>query len=329
MVPLLGQDVARDTLRRAVSRDRVHHAYRFEGSPGVGKELAALHLAAALLCDARGDQGEGCGTCDACSRVFTNGAEEPRLPLHPDVVFVGRALYPPAIVGVKEKQNISVDQIRKVVLTRIPYPPHEGRARIVILREADELSVSAANALLKTLEEPPPRTHFVLLTAKPGELLDTIRSRTLPVRFGPLGDGVMRTLLLARGTPAAEIERILPLAGGSMAAALVALDPETSQAREAFVDGVLSAVAGADLRPGLALAQSRDKDKDNLRGHLGALATRLATDARASVRDRAGHEERLAAQFDVVTQALGELDENASPQLLLETMVIKLRAIPR
>lgn len=329
MVPLLGQDVARDTLRRATLRDRVHHAYRFEGPIGVGKELAALHLAAALLCGARLADGAACGVCDTCARVFAASAEEPHLPLHPDVILVGRALYPAAVVGVKEKQNISVDQVRKVVLTRIPYPPHEGRARIVIVREADELSVSAANALLKTLEEPPPRTHFVLLTAKPGELLDTIRSRTLPVRFGPLGDAVLRSLLSARGIATAEIDRVLPIAGGSMAAALSALDPETSQARDAFVEGVLAAVAGGDLRAGLALAQARDKDKDNLRGHLTALATRFATDARRSVRERAGHEGQLAAKFEIVAHALTELDENVSPQLLLESMVVKLRATPR
>jgi DNA polymerase-3 subunit delta' len=295
----------------------------------VGKELAALGLAAALLCDARTTEGAGCGACDACARVFATTTEEPHLPVHPDVILVGRAIYPEAVVGKKEKQNISVEQIRKVVLSRIPYPPHEGRARIILVRDADELGISAANALLKTLEEPPPRTHFVLLTARAGELIDTIRSRTLPVRFGPLGDTTLRAILVARGVATADIDRVLPLAAGSVSAALLALDPELSQARDAFVESVLEAIRAKDLRPGLALAQTRDKDKDNLRGHLAALATRLAVDARRSVRENRGDEGRLAAQFEIVTRSLNELDENASPQLLLETMVVGLRSIPR
>src|SRR5690606_3322038 len=121
----------------------------------------------------------GCGACDACRRAALTADAEPPAPLHPDVVIVARGFYPPDTIGGKKEANeISVEQIRRVVLSRASYAPHEGRATVFIVRDAEQLSVSAANALLKTLEEPRPSTYFVLLTARGDKLLDTIRSRS-------------------------------------------------------------------------------------------------------------------------------------------------------
>jgi DNA polymerase III subunit delta' len=334
---LLGQDTALATLRRAVVGGRVHHAYRFEGPPGVGKEIAALRLAAALLCDRPNDdpsspeRGDACGDCDGCARVFGRSTEPPHLPIHPDVLILGRGLYEPGTIGLKsaEKQNISVEQVRRIVLSRVAFPPHEGRARFFLVRDAEHLSVAAANALLKTLEEPPARTHFVLLTSRPGELLDTILSRTLAIRFRSLGDGALRTILAGTGVAAADIDRVVPLAGGSASAALAALDPEARAARDAFVEGLLEAIKSPDLRAGLALAQARDRDKQVLQGHLAAFATHLATEARASVFAHSGAEEAHAAGFALVQQAITELAHNVSPQLVLESLVVGLRGVPR
>ena len=94
-----------------------------------------------------------------------------------------------------ETQHLSIDQVRALVLARAAFPPLEGRAKVFIVRRAEELSSAAANALLKTLEEPGPRTHFVLLSAVADSLLPTIRSRTQRVRFGPLPDEVVAELL--------------------------------------------------------------------------------------------------------------------------------------
>src|SRR5262249_39933563 len=142
---ILGQQAAIATLTRALERGRVHHAYRFEGPPGVGKELAAFAFAQALVCTT-GDA-LGCGACSACRRAATLADEAPRTPLHPDVLLVGRGIYPPDAIGRSrpEISEISVDQIRKIVLVHTAYPPHEGRARVFIVRDADELSASAAN----------------------------------------------------------------------------------------------------------------------------------------------------------------------------------------
>ncbi|MEP7123581.1 MAG: DNA polymerase III subunit delta', partial [Byssovorax sp.] len=197
-----GQATAVATLETALRAGRVHHAYRFEGPDGTGKELAAFALAQALVCTA-GDP-LGCGRCDACRRAVTFSDERPHSPHHPDVKIIERAFYPPETFTPpkNEATQISIEQIRTIVLAHAAYPPHEGRARVFVVRRAEELSVGAANSMLKTLEEPRNGTHFILLTARPDRLLDTIRSRTLPVRFAPLPAEVVRSILQARGVPA-------------------------------------------------------------------------------------------------------------------------------
>lgn len=327
-----GQEAAVGTLLRALESGRIHHAYRFEGPPGVGKEKAAFALAQALVCTTPPPDGHafgtGCGTCHACVRAVTFSAS-PAVPLHPDVVLIERGLYPAATIGRSrdETQDISVDQVRRLVLDRAAFPPHEGRARVVIVRRADELSSSAANALLKTLEEPHEGTHFVLLTSRGDELIDTIRSRTLLVRFGPLPDSLVREILAAKGLAAAEAQAIADLAGGSASLALELADPDASKEREAFVDAVLAAVSGPDLVAALGVAEMRERDKGLLHERLAALASRLWRTARAAAASDPEAAARAAERHAVVLRAMRELARNAQPALLLESMLVRLRRV--
>src|SRR5690242_797134 len=105
---ILGQDTAIATLSRALESNRVHHAYRFEGPDGTGKEMAAFALAQALVCTSGNPL--GCGACDACRRAITLAADRPRAPLHPDVRIVERGFYPPDVIGQRneEAKEISV-----------------------------------------------------------------------------------------------------------------------------------------------------------------------------------------------------------------------------
>src|SRR5579864_5978176 len=199
------QPTAVDTLRRALTANRVHHAYLFDGPDGVGKERTALGLAQALVCERRSPGSpDACGACRACARAVPRAGEG--RPLHPDVVVLERGLYDPAAIGRRtpETQDLSIDQVRTLVLARAAFPPVEGRAKVFIVRRAEELSQPAANALLKTLEEPGPRTHFVLMSAVANALLATIRSRTQRVRFGLLPDDVVTELLTERGVERAQ-----------------------------------------------------------------------------------------------------------------------------
>lgn len=315
-----GQPTAVETLTRALAAGKVHHAYRFEGPPGVGKELAAFALAQSLVCEAPAPL--ACGQCSACHRAVTLAEEEPRVPLHPDVVLVGRGLYGSLLgSGVSEATGISVEQIRRVVLGRAGYRPHEGRALVFIVRDADELTQQAANAMLKTLEEPPERTHFVLLTSRPRRLLDTVRSRTLAVRFGPLPDEVVAELCQARGLPPSAAA----LAQGSAALAFELADPEAMRERDEFLAAARAALAAPDLAQAIALGQSRGESRDAVREQLGFFAQALADDARRAIETDPDAAERAAHRHAVVLSALAEIERNVQPTLALEAMVARLR----
>ncbi len=317
---ILGQEPAVQTLVRAVRTGRVPHAYRFEGPDGVGKELAAFALAQALLCTARP---LGCGECSACRRVATLAEGEPQVPQHPDVVLVQRGLYPKELLGgtSQEAMTISVHQIRRVVLGRAGFGPHEGRALVFIVRDADELGVQAANALLKTLEEPPARTHFILLTSRPTKLLDTIRSRTLAVRFGPLPESVIAGILQTEGhSPAAA-----RLGDGSAARALALSVPEVLEAREEFSRGILQATASPTLVLAMELAAG-NRDRRDLLADLHHLAHRLADRARALAPEAPAEAELHARRYAVVMETIADVGANAHPTLAVEALVLRLRA---
>lgn len=318
---LLGQPTVVQTLSRALTGGHVAHAYRFEGPDGVGKELAAQRLAQALVCER--EDPLGCETCSACRRAVTFHPETPRVPQHPDVLFVQRGLYPPSLLGStgSEATGISVDQIRRIVLSRVGFPPHEGRALCIIVRDAHELTLSAANALLKTLEEPAPRTHFILLTSQPRRLLDTIRSRTLAVRFRPLPEQVVGDLLEAKGAP----RGVAAFAGGSVSQGLALAEEEVRTTRERFVAAADAALAAPDLAGALPLVDQRPEERDALLHLLSHLAQTYALRARQSIHDATDEAQRLAERYGVVSRAMSDLQKNGQAGLVLESMITRLR----
>ena len=316
---ILGQEPALQTLTRALSTGHVHHAYRFEGPAGGGKELAAFALAQALVCELGGTR--ACGACSACQRALRISEEEPQVPAHPDVILVQRGLYRGRI-SASEATGISIEQVRRIVLERVGYRPHEGRARVFIVRDADELTVSAANALLKTLEEPGPSTHFILITSRPNRLLDTIRSRTLPVRFAPLSDELVARILEGKGLD----PKVAAVAQGSVALALDLASEDAVKEREDFVAAAHSAIQARDLVPAIKFAETK-RERDSLRSLLSYLAQSLAIAGREQVALRIEGAERSANRHRVVLSAMQDVERNVSPALALESMIYKLRQI--
>jgi DNA polymerase-3 subunit delta' len=311
---LLGQPTAYQTLTRALLSGRVHHAYRFEGPAGVGKETAALLLAQALVCTEA--PGDGCERCSACRRAVTFAKEAPEVPGHPDVVLVGRGIYPSGLLGgAGEATGISVEQIRRIVLPRVGMPPHEARNLVFLIRDADELTVAAANALLKTLEEPHSGVHFVLLTSRPAQLLDTILSRTLAVRFGALPEEALRTLLEREGLP----QDVLEYAQGSLERARSLSDPSSRDVRQNFLSALDQALAAGHTEAALNFGDSRPDGRHELLEVLTHVATAFATRARSG-----GELSIWAERHQVVNQSIRMIRANASPALVLESMVGQL-----
>jgi DNA polymerase-3 subunit delta' len=169
---IVGQGLALAILRRALVTEAAH-AYLFAGPVGVGKSDAAVEFAAGLIC-----ADDGCGDCDACRRV--------RAGIHPDVETIA-----------PEGTNILIDQVR-AVNEDIVLRPFEATVRVYIVLAAETMNKEAASAVLKTLEEPPPHAHFILVSSYPEQLLPTIVSRCQRVPFGPTPAPLLAQYLVER-----------------------------------------------------------------------------------------------------------------------------------
>lgn len=170
---ITGHEQQKDILRRALLKQRIAHAYLFTGPDGVGKRLTALAFARALLCV----NGTGCGDCSSCRKVDHNN--------HPDIHLLDA------------EATIKIDQIRSLQ-NELSLRPLEGNYKISLIDGADMLTIGAANALLKTLEEPQPNTLIILLTSHAEKLLPTICSRCQQLPFSRLPKEQLATLLSQR-----------------------------------------------------------------------------------------------------------------------------------
>ncbi|MBF0284254.1 MAG: DNA polymerase III subunit delta' [Magnetococcales bacterium] len=194
---------------------RMPHALLFHGPSGVGKATAARALAAALYCRARVPASpDPCGQCPPCRRMAAGS--------HPDFV----------LAEVEEgKTQVSIEQIREITrfiaLTALEEGVDEAGAvaggwKMAVVDDASRMNDASANALLKTLEEPPPRSLLILITNRPGRLLPTIRSRCRSFRFAPLSDAALRRVLNEEmgGLNESALVQALELAEGSAAQGL-------------------------------------------------------------------------------------------------------------
>jgi len=323
------QPTAVEIMRRALISARVHHAYLFDGPDGVGKERLAFALAQALVCERRPrGTADACGECRACLRAVPRPGE--RTPLHPDVVVLERGLYDPSAIGRRspEVQDISIDQVRTLVLVHAAFPPHEGLAKVYIVRRAEELSLAAGNALLKTLEEPGSSTHFILLSSAPQALLPTIRSRVQRVRFGALPDFVIANLLAERGIERSQAEAIAPLAGGSMSAALLLADQEASEQRQQFVTRAMAAIEAPNLGPAMDVAEEAKRiSKETMLAAIEALAAALAALGRSAAASPDRRAKAAADRYSLALAAVRQIQANSAVQLALEAMFTKMRLV--
>ncbi len=240
--------VGNDALKKRLSKDlqygSLSHAYIIEGKKGCGKHLASEIIAAAVNCT--GDKHLGpCGTCEACRRVLGH--------LTPDVITVSRE---------SGKATLGVDPIR-ALCTDASTVPGELDRKVYVIEEAELLTHQAQNALLLTLEEPPPFVMFLLLCDNALSLLETIRSRAPIIRVEPLDRDTLDTYLsetdprarLLKNNQRAEYEIVLTAADGSVGEALRLLDSKERKqllAQRDTVEAIISACA--ERSSGKALA---------------------------------------------------------------------------
>jgi len=247
LADLYGQTLARERLLNMVVRNRVPQTLLFAGPEGVGKNLAARMFAQALSCRQRVD-GDACGSCPACIQIE-------------------RKLYPDMLIVTAEKQQIKIGQVAEI-REFISFAPLVGERRIVIIEDAHKLNNVAANALLKTLEEPFPTVLFILLSHRHSLLLATILSRCLLLPFVSLHKAVVVEILegleLASEygeITAAGIADAAAWSGGSMGRALFFLREENLLWFSDFI-GKFSRLPQATLSQALDLAETAAQFKE-------------------------------------------------------------------
>ena len=321
-------------LARSIARESLPPSLIFAGPAGIGKRLTAVAVSQALNCLTPTSSPElaidACGTCTACTRIARG--------VHPDIL----------IVEPGDNGSIKIDQVRDLI-DRAAYRPFEGKHRAVIVDDADALVPAAQNALLKTLEEPPSRSVFMLVTARPDVLLPTVRSRCPRLPFRPLSVADLGTALMARGQSEADARAVAATADGSLGRALQASADDLVAARDVAQHVLAHAAAPGDAR---RLERAKDLlaksgaggagDREHLAAHLRAMASLLRDiellSTRSDVRALANPDvqpalerltgaysgERGVRAFTAVDRALVALERNAGVKIVADWLVLNL-----
>jgi DNA polymerase III subunit delta' len=332
---IVGHRRIKKVLSSGVARGTMPPTLLFAGPHGVGKTLVARATASALNClspvrDRESLPIDACGNCLSCSRI-ARGVHVEVLQLEPD-----------------DRASIKIDIVRDM-LERTGFRPFEGTRRVLIIRDADALEVKAQNALLKSLEEPPPASVFILTTAVPGALLPTVRSRCMRLPFGRLAAAdVADVLVRDHGFTPSDARAVAGLAHGSVGQALafgstdlavlreLALALLQHTARNRVLASRLQAAAtivttpkkersredvGVILR--LVASMLRDIELLNAGGDAHALANPAIAGELSELSRRFGND-RAREAFAAVDRAIAALEKNAGTKVVAEWLSANL-----
>lgn len=258
---LIGNDEVKAALGRLLNGARVPGSLLFTGEAGIGKKLFALELAKALNCRNRSGV-EACDECSSCRRIsnsvfppFSSADDNKERMIwseHADVAMVR-----------PYKEIIRIKPMRELE-REANFRPFEGAARVFIVEDAEYMNEPAANALLKTLEEPPATSHLILTTTNPTALAATIRSRCQVIRFAPIAAEAIETFLIQQERiPADDAALLARTSRGSLGRALASDIEDYRERREAMLSILKSLALTGDrvqlLRSAEALAAAKDR----------------------------------------------------------------------
>ncbi|MDY6851022.1 MAG: DNA polymerase III subunit delta' [Thermodesulfobacteriota bacterium] len=320
---VIGHEKPLNLLRTMLVNDRLPHALLFTGPAGVGKRTLAVALAQAVNCLGP-NPSEPCGLCSACRKI-KRGVHPDFIELEPD----GRL------------RTIKIERVREL-RNKAAFRPYEGRTKVFIVREADRMGIEAANAMLKTLEEPPPDTLIILTSPEESGLLPTIVSRCLRLNLAPLpGAAIENWLIRERSADAAQARLLASLSGGCLGRAMD-MDAETILSRRQWIMDKLELLDARRIEPALDWAADLAGDREawpevfsllrfwfrDLMIMAGGGDERrlvnqdLAAELRSAGTGR-GPENYIAA-LDEIDRAEDALNRLVRPELVLENLMLNL-----
>lgn len=341
--PLVGHQQAIALFRRALAGDQLGHAYLLTGPSGIGRGTLARTVAQALVCT--GSAERPCGVCSACRRASRG--------LHPDIA--GLSL---ETQGQRERERgssqskntrVSIEAVREFCAS-LSLRPLESPWRVAILEDVERFSREAYDALLKTLEEPPPFVVLLLVATEPEAVPETIRSRCRPVALEPLGREEITAALVARGAEAGLAAAVARYSRGRIGDALKLIADEarletrrqTVTAGLAMIEDPLDALLSARQLAESFRRGKRDEVTAQVDALLGLWRDLMLTRAgcatevvNADVAERIAQVaeglslEQVRQGLRATYEALNDLAINVQPRLALDRMVTQWPRLPR
>jgi DNA polymerase-3 subunit delta' len=322
---VIGHERPKAVLQTALRHDRVAHAYLLHGDDGIGKKLLALRFAQAINCEG-GDGLDACGACRSCRQFETR--------THPDFLVIepDRELANP---------QIKIEQIRELE-QQIVYQPLVARKKIFLIDDADRMTLGAANALLKTLEEPPAHSVLLLISGRPSALPATVRSRCQGLRLAPPArTQVEAALIRMREIPPADA-RLLAAASQSRLGAALTMDLADVRTKQDELSSLASPQTLRSVTAILTAAETLHKSdrgpevldwlvqwiRDLLLVCVGADPDHLIHSDRLpalKTAARGAKTDRLAGLLDEIDTLQRSAGRNLNLQMALETVLLRLR----
>ena len=324
---IIGHDWQKQILRAVIRKEQFAHAYLFFGDDGIGKLLTAKMLAQAINCEEPVKNGsDACGQCWACKQIDN--------AIHPDVFYIA-----------PDGEQIKIAQIREMQ-DFLVYRPLIGRYKIYIVDAADRMNISAANSLLKTLEEPPGHSVIILISSRPRHLLPTIQSRCQKLRFAPLSLPEVQEAVERQQQRSAEAARLV--AGFSQGRIGVAFETDPDGVREerdrivttvgidSFMhDGIMQVFNASEAlakgaSPTIALTWLAHWLRDTLILQISNKPERLMNRDRLEDLVQAGKQctpEAIIGLLEAIEATRQGLQRNLNAQLQMEVLLLKIHDI--
>ena len=323
---IYGQDRQTAVLQRTIARGRIPHAYLFYGIKGIGKKTTAMALAKTLNCK-DGDT-DSCDVCAACRKI-DRGSHADLFLIRPEGIF------------------IKIEEIRKLQ-NQAKYRPFEGEKRIFIIEDAERMNIPAANALLKTLEEPGPSNVLILTTSRPYLLPPTITSRCQKIRFSPLRKDIIVAFMRERFALDEELSLTLASSSeGSIGRVLEMRDESYIALKRELIEKITSTDIERNPMQLLLLIREMGGDRDAILGRMDILKSwyrdvlvfkEMRDRANLIHPDCADATKRFSERMEgpnilksikTIERAYSAIEKNANKQLTLESMMFKLAEIRR